>query len=112
LFNNLSKKEVRKNLINESLLVRGQTGNGAKFGLERSANRASVAGAAKVQTYRFRRPFFGSFFGRTKKERRKNEERTKKKLIINENDNYKKILTHPNPSAGGELERQKNVRNC
>ncbi|MGD0583857.1 MAG: hypothetical protein ABR974_13045 [Bacteroidales bacterium] len=29
---------------------------------------ARVAGAAKGQTYRFRHPFFGSFFGWTKKE--------------------------------------------
>jgi len=42
--------------------VRGKTGNGAKFGLERSANKASVAGAAKGQTYRFRRFFFVTFF--------------------------------------------------
>jgi hypothetical protein len=36
--------------------------------LKRSANKACAAGAAEGQTYRFRRPFFGSFFGRTKKE--------------------------------------------
>jgi hypothetical protein len=51
--------------------VRRESGNGAKFGLERSANKASAAGAVKGQTYRFRRPFFGSFFGRAKKEQEK-----------------------------------------
>jgi len=42
-----------------------QSGNGAKFGLKRSANKASAAGAAEGQTYRFRPPFlwFVSFGG-------------------------------------------------
>jgi len=45
--------------------VRGRTGNGAKFNLERSAIMACVASAAKGQTYRFRPPFlwFISFGG-------------------------------------------------
>jgi len=45
--------------------VRGETGNGAKFGLKRSANKARVAGAAEGQTYRFLPPFlwFISFGG-------------------------------------------------
>jgi hypothetical protein len=45
--------------------VWGRPGNGAKFGLERSASKARVASAAKVQTYRFRPPFlwFVSFGG-------------------------------------------------
>jgi len=45
--------------------VREVTGNGAKFGLKRSANLACAAGAAEGQTYRFWPPFlwFVSFGG-------------------------------------------------
>jgi hypothetical protein len=45
--------------------VRGETGNGAKFGLKRSANKACAASAAEGQTYRFRPLFlwFISFGG-------------------------------------------------
>jgi hypothetical protein len=37
-----------------------------------------VAGGQTCCSCHFRRPFFGSFFGRTKKEQRKDKEKTKK----------------------------------
>jgi hypothetical protein len=45
--------------------VRWETGNGVKFGLKRSANKACGAGAAEGQIYRFRPLFlwFISFGG-------------------------------------------------
>jgi hypothetical protein len=45
--------------------VRGQTGNGAKFWLDDSANKACVAGVRPVKIFHFRTPFlwFVSFGG-------------------------------------------------
>jgi len=43
---------------------------GAKLSLFGGAIKACVAGGQKGLICRFRRPFFGSFFGRTKKERK------------------------------------------
>jgi len=56
-----------------------QTGNGAKFGLKRSAKTASVAGAAEGQTYRFRPPFlwFVSFGGAKEMNNQSLDEQTK-----------------------------------
>jgi hypothetical protein len=48
--------------------VRWQPENGANLGLERRAAKARAMGEAKGPSCHFRRPFFGSFFGRTKKE--------------------------------------------
>ena len=52
----------------------GLTENGAKLRRYGSAIKACVAGVRTGLTYRFRRPFFGSFFGRTKKERKNMKE--------------------------------------
>jgi len=68
-FQNQNKDILHPGKINIILvMVGGQTENGAKLSLYGSANKACVAGVRTGLTYRFRRPFFGSFFGRTKKE--------------------------------------------
>jgi hypothetical protein len=53
--------------VNLHNIVRGQTEIGAKF-WDFCRALACVAGVRNTKTYQFRRPFFGSFFGRTKKE--------------------------------------------
>jgi len=59
-----------------------QSGNGAKVGLKRSANKASVAGAAEGQTYRFRPPFLWFIsFGGAKEMNNKNFGRTKNRGV-------------------------------
>jgi hypothetical protein len=52
----------------------GKSENGANLGLERRAAKARAMGAAEGLSCHFRRPFFGSFFGRTKKELIKDKE--------------------------------------
>jgi hypothetical protein len=55
--------------------VRGQTENGAKFNIFGGANKAVVAGRAELNPatgwiLNAQPPFFVSFFGRTKKEKK------------------------------------------
>jgi hypothetical protein len=63
--------------------VRGETGNGAKFGLERGANTACVASAAEDQTYRFRPPFLWFIsFGGAKEMNKNSFNKVKKRYVI------------------------------
>ena len=68
----LSKLLFRFSDQNLSLTAGRQTGNGVNLCQARSG-RVCVAGAEHGISYRFRRPFFVSFFGRTKKEREEKE---------------------------------------
>jgi len=61
--------------------VRGQTGNGAEFWHFCSA-RECVAGVRNAKIRHFRRIFFGSFFGRSKKEHHNNFKTKKVRMLF------------------------------